>query len=107
MLSVIAVALVGIYLAVIRLWPATFALVVLGLLTWLLPILIVALDQLPKVVPCYALGKRSQANTEAFMLDLAGRMPTPRSGEEGFRPLISTDSKKIQTPHATSTSATC
>ena len=53
--------------------------------------LFVALDQKTKLVPTYTIGKRTRENTEAFMLDLSGRVNTPRLGEEGFRPLISTD----------------
>jgi IS1 family transposase len=53
--------------------------------------LFVALDQTTKLVPCFALGKRTMETTERFMLDLAGRMRTPRAGEAGFRPQVSTD----------------
>jgi IS1 family transposase len=53
--------------------------------------LYVALDQMTKVVPCFAIGKRTQPVTEGFMLDLAARMVTPPLGSRVNRPLISTD----------------
>ena len=53
--------------------------------------LFIALDQMTKVVPCFALGKRTRELTEEFMLDLATRIVTPQSGTTGTRPLISTD----------------
>jgi IS1 family transposase len=53
--------------------------------------LFVALDQPTKLVPCFALGKRTGELTERFMMDLANRIITPRLGEPGDRPLISTD----------------
>jgi IS1 family transposase len=53
--------------------------------------LYIALDQLTKLVPCYVIGKRTREVTEAFALDLSTRIVTPRLGETGFRPQISTD----------------
>ena len=53
--------------------------------------LFVALDQMTKLVPCFALGKRTRQVTEAFALDLAARIITPQLGEKGDRPQISTD----------------
>lgn len=53
--------------------------------------LFVAFDQRSKLVPTFAVGKRTTQTTEAFMLDLSERIVTPRIGEPGFRPLISTD----------------
>jgi len=53
--------------------------------------LFVALDQMTKLVPCFALGKRNRQVTEAFALDLAARIITPQLGGKGDRPQISTD----------------
>lgn len=53
--------------------------------------LFIALDQMTKLVPCFTLGKRTREATEAFMLDLAGRIITPPFGVKRGRPLISTD----------------
>jgi IS1 family transposase len=53
--------------------------------------LFVALDQRTKLIPSFLVGKRNRETTEAFMLDLAGRIVTPRLGEKGRRPQISTD----------------
>jgi IS1 family transposase len=53
--------------------------------------LYVALDQKTKLVPSYVIGKRNMAVTEAFMQDLSERIVTPKCGERGFRPIISTD----------------
>lgn len=53
--------------------------------------LFVALDQMTKLVPCYVIGKRTREVTESFMADLADRIRTPRIGEMGRRPQISTD----------------
>src|SRR5262249_2765293 len=53
--------------------------------------LFVAFDAPTKLIPTFVIGKRTQENTEAFMLDLAQRIVTPRLGEKGYRPQISTD----------------
>jgi IS1 family transposase len=53
--------------------------------------LFVALDQRTKLVPSYVIGKRTRENTEAFMADLSARIVTPKSGEPGKRPIVSTD----------------
>jgi IS1 family transposase len=53
--------------------------------------LYIALDQQTKLVPAYALGKRTREVTERFMMDLSARIVTPRDPHSGFRPQISTD----------------
>lgn len=53
--------------------------------------LYIALDQKTKLVPSFVIGKRTKEMTEKFMLDLATRIVTPRIGEAGYRPIISTD----------------
>jgi IS1 family transposase len=53
--------------------------------------LFIALDQRTKLVPSFVIGKRTRENTEAFMLDLSARVVTPRVGEAGFKPQVSTD----------------
>ncbi len=53
--------------------------------------LYIALDQETKLVPSFVVGKRNRAMTEQFMLDLSRRVVTPRLGEEGDRPIVSTD----------------
>jgi IS1 family transposase len=55
--------------------------------------LFIALDETTKLIPNYAIGKRSKENTERFMLDLAKRMvcPDPALTDVEDRPLISTD----------------
>jgi hypothetical protein len=53
--------------------------------------LFVALDEETKLVPTFAIGKRTTATTEIFMDDLAGRIVVPALLEPGERPMISTD----------------
>jgi len=53
--------------------------------------LFVALDEETKLVPSFAIGKRTTATTELFMDDLAGRIVVPPLLQPGERPLISTD----------------
>jgi IS1 family transposase len=51
----------------------------------------VALDADTKLIPTFLIGKRTAANTERFMLDLAERVVTPRPGQPPIRMRISTD----------------
>jgi len=51
----------------------------------------VAIDQDTKLIPNFAIGKRTAANAERFMLDLAGRIRAPRPGEPKIRLQISSD----------------
>lgn len=53
--------------------------------------LYVALDEATKLIPSFAIGKRNREVTEAFMLDLAGRIIAPWSADPSKRPQISTD----------------
>lgn len=55
--------------------------------------LFVALDEDTKLIPAFRIGKRNGANTDAFMLDLAGRLVVPGLGTDATadRTLISTD----------------
>lgn len=53
--------------------------------------LFLALDEKTKLIPTFRIGKRTRETTEEFMLDLAERVVTPRLGEPGERPIISTD----------------
>ena len=51
----------------------------------------VAIDQNTKLVPTFTIGKRTAANAEHFMLDLADRIRAPKPGEERIRLQISSD----------------
>jgi IS1 family transposase len=53
--------------------------------------LFIALDEDTKLVPTFAIGKRTTETTELFMDDLAGRIVVPSLLEPGDRPMISTD----------------
>ncbi len=53
--------------------------------------LFVALDEDTKLVPTFAIGKRTRETTEFFMDDLAQRIVVPSLLEPGERPMISTD----------------
>ena len=53
--------------------------------------LFVALDEATKLIPCFLIGKRNKENTEAFMLDLAGRIVARWSATPENRPQVSTD----------------
>jgi IS1 family transposase len=48
--------------------------------------LFVALDEFTKLIPCYALGKRTSELTQAFMYDLSDRIVTdyPQISTDGF-----------------------
>jgi IS1 family transposase len=51
----------------------------------------VAIDQDTKLVPTFTIGKRTAANAEHFMLDLAERVKAPKPGEARIRMQISSD----------------
>ena len=53
--------------------------------------LFVAIDQDTKLIPAFALGKRTVETTQRFMDELASRLALPELFEEGYRPRISTD----------------
>ncbi len=53
--------------------------------------LFVALDQRTKLIPAFALGKRTVETTQRFMDELESRLTLPDLFEEGPRPRISTD----------------
>jgi len=53
--------------------------------------LYIALDEETKLVPSFAIGKRTVETTQLFMGDLAARIVVPPLFEAGPRPLISTD----------------
>lgn len=53
--------------------------------------LFVALDHRTKLIPSFALGKRTSAVAQRFLDDLAGRLTMPDLFELGERPRISTD----------------
>ena len=53
--------------------------------------LFIALDETTKMVPSFAIGKRTTETTELFMDDLAGRIVVPPLLQPGSRPMISTD----------------
>jgi IS1 family transposase len=53
--------------------------------------LFVALDEETKLIPAFALGKRTRETTERFMFDLAACLDLPELFEPGLRPQISTD----------------
>ena len=51
----------------------------------------VAIDETTKLIPCYAIGKRTKETTDRFMSDLADRLVVPVLFGPGRRPQISTD----------------
>lgn len=51
----------------------------------------VAIDQDTKLIPSFIIGKRTAANCERFMLDLAGRIKAPKPGEPKIRLQLSSD----------------
>jgi IS1 family transposase len=51
----------------------------------------VAIDQDTKLIPTFTIGKRTAANAEYFMLDLAERIRAPKPGEPRIRLQISSD----------------
>jgi IS1 family transposase len=53
--------------------------------------LFVGLDEETKLIPAFALGKRTRETTERFMNDLAARLALPNLDDDRPRPLISTD----------------
>ena len=53
--------------------------------------LYIALDEMTKMVPSFAIGKRTTETTELFMDDLAGRLVVPPLLLSDPRPMISTD----------------
>jgi IS1 family transposase len=53
--------------------------------------LFVALDEETKLVPSFAIGKRTTRTTELFMDDLAARIVVPPLLQPGPRPMVSTD----------------
>ncbi len=54
----------------------------------------VAIDQDTKLIPSFVIGKRTAANCERFMLDLADRIRAPKPGEPRIR-LQRVDSRKV------------
>jgi IS1 family transposase len=53
--------------------------------------LFVALDHRTKLIPAFALGKRTSGTAQRFMDDLASRLTMPDLFEPGERPRLSTD----------------
>jgi len=53
--------------------------------------LFVAIDMQTKLVPCFAIGKRTRETTEIFTADLASRLVLPDLFEAGDRPQLSSD----------------
>jgi IS1 family transposase len=51
----------------------------------------VAIDQDTKLIPTFLIGKRTADNAERFMLDLAGRVVTPRPGQPRIKLQLSSD----------------
>jgi IS1 family transposase len=51
----------------------------------------IGIDEATKVIPCFALGKRTKETTDHFIGDLAARLVLPDLFDAGPRPKLSTD----------------
>src|SRR5207244_2359032 len=51
----------------------------------------IAIDQDTKLIPCYAIGKRTKGTTDLFIQDLCDRLVLPDPFGPGYRPQLSTD----------------
>lgn len=60
--------------------------------------LFVALDEATKLIPCYALGKRTLQTTERFIDDLASRLTLVEPFQRGPHPQLSTDGWRSYRP---------